>query len=317
MRNMRFSTIRSSVVTSIIVATLAITQPLAARPGAQHITALRMYGKWGVVEVKLGDNRRSYRFIVDTGAGSTVIDQALAHSFTVAASSGASNIQGASGSEDSFRSAKLRRLQVAGLSYLDLPVVLTDMRQFTGKSGQRYDGILGSDVLSRYSYVFDVPRRHLTLIEADRPDPRRWSKCIANPLMSRPNGANGFLAVPVSLHGGIRAVGIVDTGAAMTVLNWPAASATGLSKNGLGVSAAKGVVGFNPNASTASYRARINGATIASKSIPPFDARLSDLSVFESFGLKDTPGIIIGANIWRDTPFAATRGVKAFCGSIN
>ena len=83
-----------------------------------------------------------------------------------------------------------------------------------------------------------------------------------------------------------------------------------------GVSAAKGVVGFDPKASTASYKAQIVDTAIGSKPLAPFNARLSDLTVFEGFGLKDKPGLIVGANIWRTTPFAAARGAKAFCGAI-
>ena len=208
---MQSAMIRYSATAVSLVASLVMAQPLAARQGSHHGTALKMQGDWAAVEVRLGGERHPYRFIVDTGAGATVIDQALASRFTVN-SSGSSNVQGASGDQASFQNAKLGRLNVAGLSFRDLEVVVTDTRQFGGKSDQHYDGILGSDVLSRYSYVFDVPGRRLILIDADRPDPRRWSQCIDNPLLSRPEGANGFLAVPVSLHGGVRAVCIVDTG---------------------------------------------------------------------------------------------------------
>lgn len=298
-----------------MVTLLAAPPSLAAPPVLQHGTALAMRGDWAVVEVRLGNDRHPYRFIVDSAAGATVIDQALAAIFTKAGS-GSSDVQGASGDQASFQNAKLRRLSVAGLSFRNLEVVVTDMKQFSGTSAEHYDGILGSDVLSRYSYVFDVPGERLTLIDADRPDPRRWGQCFDNPLSARPGGANGFLAVPVSLHGGVRAVGIVDTGAATTILNWPAASAIGLSKDSAGVSTAKGVVGFDPKASTASYKAQIAGAAIGSKPMPSFTARLSDLAVFEGFGLKDKPGLIVGANIWRTTSFAAARGVKAFCGLI-
>lgn len=312
---MQSAMIRHGARAVLLVASLIMTQPLAARPGSHHGTALKMQGDWAVVEVRLGGERHPYRFIVDSAAGATVIDQALASRFT-ANSLGSSNVQGASGAQASFQNAKLGQLNVAGLSFRELEVVVTDMRQFSGNSDQHYDGILGSDVLSRYSYVFNVPGRRLTLIDADRPNPRRWTQCIDNPLLSRPDGANGFLAVPVSLHGGVRAVGIVDTGAATSILNWPAASASGLSKDSTGVSAAKGVVGFAPKASTASYKAQIMNATIGSTPLAPFNARLSDLSVFEGFGLKEKPGMIVGANIWRTTPFAAARGVKAFCGAI-
>lgn len=314
---MRSWTSRYGGGASAILTALAVAQSLAAHPGSHHATHLNVQGEWAVVEVRLGNDRQSYRFIVDSAAGATVIDQALASRFTAVASSGSSNVQGASGNQASFQNAKLGRLRVAGLSFRNLEVVVTDMKQFSGKTNQHYDGILGSDVLSRYSYVFDVPGHRLTLIDADRPDPRRWGECIDNPLLSRPEGANGFLAVPVALHGGVRAVGIVDTGAATSILNWPAASASGLSKDGTGVSAAEGVVGFDPKASTASYKAQVVGAAIGSKALSPFNARLSDLSVFEGFGLKEKPGMIVGANIWRTTPFAAARGVRAFCGTIS
>jgi hypothetical protein len=303
---------RPSAKALIMTTLLACSPPLAARPVRQHSTALIMRGDWAVLEVRLGDGRHPYRFIVDSAAGATVIDQALAPGFADAAS-GSSDVQGASGGQASFKNARLRRLKIAGLSFRNLEVVITDMKQFSDKSGQHYDGILGNDILSRYSYVFDVPGRHLTLIDADRPDPRRWGQCIDNPLLARPEGANGFLAVPVSLHGSAHAVGIVDTGAGTTILNWPAASASGLSKDGRGVTAAKGVVGFDPTASTASYKATIADAVIGSKLLPSFTARLSDLAVFEGFGLKNKPGMIVGANIWRTVPFAAARGVKAFC----
>ena len=62
-----------------------------------------------------------------------------------------------------------------------------------------------------------------------------------------------------------------------------------------------------------SYKAQIVDAAIGSRPLASFNARLSDLSVFEGFGLKEKPGMIVGANIWRITPFAAARGVKAFC----
>lgn len=72
---------RSCTGASMIAALLACSGPLAARSVRQHSTALVMRGDWAVVEVRLGDDRHSYRFIVDTAAGATVIDQALAPRF--------------------------------------------------------------------------------------------------------------------------------------------------------------------------------------------------------------------------------------------
>lgn len=91
---MQSAMIRHGAAAVSLVASLVMAQPLAARPGSHHGTALKMQGDWAVVEVRLGGERDPYRFIVDSAAGATVIDQALASRFT-SNFSGSSNVQGA------------------------------------------------------------------------------------------------------------------------------------------------------------------------------------------------------------------------------
>lgn len=278
-----------------------------------HSTPLVMQGPWAVVQVRLNGDPQPYRFIVDSAAGASVVDERLARQLAARTTPTTGSIQGASGSETAFQSITLKRLHVAGIGITALSVAVTDMARFGEKEGQHYDGILGADVLGRYTYVFDVPAGRLTFIDRDRPDPRYWSRCMDNPLLSRPGGANGFLAVPVALAPGKAALGIVDTGAKTTVLNWPAAHLKGLSAGGPGVATGTPLSGFDPHSATPSYSARINGASIGKAALPDFDARLSDLAVFDGFGLKTNPGVIVGVNVWRRLPFAAARGAKTIC----
>jgi predicted aspartyl protease len=273
-----------------------------------------MDGNWAVVQVMLGQNQRPYTFIVDTGAGATVIDTKLAARVLQPGSlKGSADIQGASGAGTDAGHGTLSELTLAGMRFHDLDVVVTDMSRFGAKENKHYDGILGNDILRRNAYIFDVPAGQLTLVTEAHLDRHRWSQCQPNPLAQRPDGADGFVATSIKLPSGANVMAIIDTGAASTVLNWPAANAAGLSKDGAGVTADKGVVGFDPKAATAAYHGTIGGANVGGISLAPFPARLSDLPVFVGFGLKDRPGAILGINVLSNVPFAVSRQAADFC----
>ncbi len=303
--------VRNMIVAAAIPAAV-LTSGAAARSTRSDRTPLVMQGDYPVVTVYLGQRAEPHRFIVDTAAGATVLDRPLAARFAGGRPRADRNVQGASGGATAYGGARLDRLRVAGRTITGLAIVTTDMARF-GNGNQRYDGILGNDVLSRYAYIFDVPGGGLTLLDRDRPDATRWNQCLLNPLAGRPGAPRGFVLVPIDLRAGSTALGIVDTGAAATVLNWAAADAAGLRRGGEGVTPDRPVAGFDPKAGTASSRAVIRGAAINGVALPPAGVRLSDLPVFEPFGLKDKPGLILGVNVLRAVPFAVTRNAGAFC----
>ena len=298
----------------LLTTTLPTALPAAAGDGGRTmVIPLRPAASWMAVDVYINDDPAPHLFVVDTAANASVIDSALARRFVSTGNRRAgSDVQGASGSTASD-AMTLDRLRVGGLSFNKLDVSITDLSSFGARQNVHVDGLLGSDILARYSYIFDAPGGRLTLIDRDLPDPRRWSQCFPNPLLSRPEGTNGFLSVPMAIAPGRDALAVVDTGSPHLVMNWPAARLRGLSPDSAGVAAGKPLVGYEQSAGTASSKAPVQGLTIGATALPAVDARISNLPVFDGFGLKDRPGVIAGMDLWRSVPFAAARGQRAFC----
>ncbi len=221
-------------------------------------------------------------------------------------------MQGASGGAALSGSASLRSLAVAGVSAGALEVVVTDMARF-GKGEFHYDGILGNDVLRRHAVTIDLPGGTMTLADSDRPA-GRWTDCRANALgATRPEAQAGFAGAHMSLPGGATALAIIDSGAARTVLNWPAASAAGLSKDRPGVTPGPASGGFNGSGGTLYSNATISGLSLGGVSLSPFAGRIGDLAVFKSFDLEQRAGIILGIDVLKQRPFGIARGAAQFC----
>lgn len=299
----------------LVNALAAITLILATGPGnaralpLRHEAAISVVGSWAVVEVSLNDDPTPRIFIVDTAAGSTVVDRDLAdHLHLAPAPGGASQVTGASGAA-TFEAAILGKLTVGGISASDLEIVTTDMGRF-GKGEFHYDGIIGNDVLRRYAVTMDIGRQRMTLVEAEDPE-GIWSFCQANAL--GPERAPGFAAANIGLSSRAAAVAIIDSGAARTVLNWPAAQGIGLSKEGPTATNGGELRGFNSVNSTASSVATISGLQFGAISFSPVEGRVSDLAVFKGFGLEHRPGIILGIDVLRQRPFGIGRNASKFC----
>jgi predicted aspartyl protease len=275
-----------------------------------------MLGEWAVVEVHLGHDQRPYRFIVDTAAGATVIDRRLAAHLDLKGRSGNTTVHGASDAGASYGQGKLDRIEVASRSVGPLDIVVTDMASFGIKTGSHYDGILGNDVLRRFTYVFDVPHGRLSLVDAKTPDRTAWRNCSPNPYAGRTGGEGGFVATKVSLLGGAAATAIVDTGAVRTVMNWPAAHAQGLAVGSPDVSVGRKVIGLDPKSGTISYEAAIRGASINQTLIPAMHMRISDLPVFAGFDLAARSGLILGLDVTRTLPFAVGKNVSELCTAV-
>ncbi len=297
----------------MIAIALAIL-PVGARGGAAdlHSTPIAMLGKWAVVEVRLNGDPAPHTFIVDTAAGASVVDAGLAKQLGLGAEGQAtSNIQGASGDAAQAGVGVLDKLDVAGISIAGVDVVITDMQKF-GQGAFHYDGILGNDVLRRYAVTIDVPRGTMTLADADLPS-GRWTACRGQRARRRSADSQaGFAAVAVNLPARSTAVAIVDSGAASTVLNWPAAQGAGISEGGAGVTSAKALTGFNAGGAP-SFNATVKGLSVAGVPLAPFEARISDLEVLKGFDLENRPAIILGINVLRLRPFGIGRGAAQFC----
>ncbi len=114
-----------------------------------------------VVQVKIDGQK--YYFAVDTGAGSNLIDEALAERTRTQATGGMINIQGLDGKPVDCPIVTLSGTNTLPGGSPALEFVSIDLRHLQRAGSLPLDGILGSVFLSRYTVGIDYRRRKLYL----------------------------------------------------------------------------------------------------------------------------------------------------------
>lgn len=171
------------------------------------------------LEVWVEDAGDHCSFILDTGAGMTCLSKELAAELEVEALGGMS-AAGAGGAFEAH-TARLEELRVGDLRVNDLEVMVLDLAPLASMMGKRIDGIVGYNVLNRYTTTIDISGETLTFASSDD---------------ELPTGEDHF-SVPFEVLMGIPVVKgtvdgvteldfLVDTGATTSVL--PKAAAEGL-----------------------------------------------------------------------------------------
>lgn len=107
-------------------------------------------------------------WILDTGAGGSVIDEAYAREFGLAQAEGEALAVGASGAVTAAF-VKVPELAVAGIELGDRAMVALDIAALLrSRAGTEPGGILGYDFLARYVTRIDYAQRTISFIEPDR-----------------------------------------------------------------------------------------------------------------------------------------------------
>lgn len=196
-----------------------------------------------------------------------------------------------------------------------LEFVVTDMSQFPGS----FAGIVGNDIFRRYSLVLDIPAQRLELSDAARPALGPRMVCIPNARPERQANMAGFSLAKVDVRLAASApaspvVAVIDSGAAISILNWPAVRALGLSPGDPGLkerARPRGINGASSGPTT--YSLQLEGLTLAGWDVSATEIRVSDFPVFEAIGLADTPAMILGADILHQRAFGIGKGAAEFC----
>jgi len=274
-------------------------------------TPLHIEGGWAVVTVHLNKQPKPLRFIVDTAAGKTIISNKIAEALGLIPI-GKDIVKGAVGAGD-FQMAIVKFLELGQISRTEFPVVLTDMEMFT-IDDVHYDGILGNDILRDYSYIFDVPANQLVLIDTDQLDTKTWNTCLPNGGGSNvEDELQGFAQVNLKLGKNTTIRAIIDTGAGRNIINWAAARALNLSEKSTELNVSKTLNGINKNVEAKSFETMINNLTFSKWDIPKFKTSISDLPVFEGFGLSNQPAAILGIEVLKMRPIGITRNAQSIC----
>jgi predicted aspartyl protease len=283
-----------------------------SEPPPQHFTVpIAVERNWSVTNVTV--NGEQLRFIVDTAAGGTVIDAAVAERLRLP-SAGAGQVAGAT-SGSAVNKVRADRVELGGAVRENLQMVVTNMGQFGGA----FAGILGNDVLRHYSYILDTPGQRLDLWTANRPPMAAGANCIANALPQRGEALTGFALVEAQVKlpnasAPQPVIAVIDSGAARTIFNWPAARALGLTPTDPRVTERRPLSGINGNAAgPPSHSFRLEGMTLAEWAVPAAEVRISDFPVFEVLGFAASPAVIIGADLLNRQAFGVTKGAAEFC----
>jgi predicted aspartyl protease len=254
---------------------------------------LRMQGAHPVVEVRLEGRAAPLRMIVDTAAGRTIVDAALADALGLR-DDGKVQVSGAAGATDAVSTGKRIRLSLGEFTF--------DVRPLVHPVNQAVD------------VRFDLPAGTLSLAPAGtQPGWSTGGTCLAN---VGGDGPAGFGFVDGTLRRGdthtpIRAV--VDTGAAQSVLNPAALRALGL---GLDDPALRvrdaGTRGFGAGKIDTWLLGGLD-LDIAGVATGPMEMRVSDLPVFGFIRLADRPGMILGIDVLSRRPLTLLGGMRTIC----
>lgn len=292
---------------------LAAGSTQAAAPST-HLVPLSMHRGHPVVDVRIGGQAAPLRFVVDTAAGATVVDSDVVHRLGLEDNTAdAIAVNGATDAAAQIRATRESEWRIGDLS-LRLSAMHTRLGHLTGGDGPRIDGILGNDVLRRWDMVMDIDAGRLQLAPAgslaDAP------ACQANALPDRPAPMAGFGFIELRMgEAQVPVVAVVDTGAAQTVLNLAAAQALGLRTDGSDPRVRvreKGTRGLGA-AVADTWLTTLPSLRSATWQHPPFEVRISDLSIFKALGLEARPALILGADALLETELGVAANATRIC----
>lgn len=282
----------------------------------EHVLPMWMQDAHPAVAVTLESRNEPLRFVVDSAAGASLVDSRIVRRYGLENPDDklVGDIRGASSS-----AAVAHRMRMAdwnaGTMKLKVVGMHTELAALSKtEEAVVVDGILGNDITRRWDARWDFAGNQLQLWPADAlPD---GPHCQANALPERKPGLTGFGFINARLgETGVKAIAVVDTGAAQTVLNLAAAQALGLRTDGSDprVQPRKtGTQGLGGQPQ-ASWLYTLPELSSAGWQHPPLEIRISALPVFRSLGLEASPALILGADAMRNGQLDISAGARRIC----
>ncbi len=160
-----------------------------------------------VVRVTINDSQ-TLRFLVDTGATQSILDQDVASTLGKFNKSNISMTTGAG--SVSMNYMNLNKVAMGDVVLTNVPVAVTSLASFDHLIGARPAGLIGANILKRFLITFDYEKKQLTLRDpADAVNMTNVEIVKTKPAL----GVSG-LAVEGVLDGSVPVTCLVDTGAA-------------------------------------------------------------------------------------------------------
>jgi len=135
---------------------LLILASIVQAPSSSATTLRRHTATAGVATIAVKVNGISVRMLVDTAAQRSCLDTALVTKLGMKGESNAPVITpSVTGSVMQFHA---RTIEIASLHLQDVPMIAMDMGPMSSASGDRLDGILGTDLLKLFALKIDISK---------------------------------------------------------------------------------------------------------------------------------------------------------------
>ncbi len=236
-----------------------------------------------LVEVAV-NGRGPFTMLLDTAAGLTTVTTGLKDELgLVRIGRSPQPMQLAGGSEP----IDLYTLGYVTLAGRPAPAPITVILDEPLKFVKPARGILGMNVLSRFSVDIDQPRQRIVLAEFGSAPPPEvdWSEAAFIPRH------DDFVVVDVTI-GGVAAKAVIDTGANGTVLNDKLAALLGVVDGAEGVTAGRIMVGGG-----ATLKGKVGPLTLARARWSEIEVQATQLPLFKAMEIDDGPALILGNNV--------------------
>ncbi|MCD9032204.1 aspartyl protease family protein [Luteimonas sp. Y-2-2-4F] len=289
----------SACLLSLLLAVPCGATPPPAPEAAPRRIEMQLVGKHPRVQVRIAGIDRPLSFVVDTAASASVVDAALAERLgLLAADSRQVRVQGAGGNAAATRVTALLDLAAGSFGW-KAQMLAMDLSKIAEDDAPPIEGILGNDLMARFDLRFDLPAGELLLAP---PGSLPRAGCLDNALPERAPGLQRFAFVPAHLQDDaheVQAMAVVDTGAAQTILNIPAARALGVTEDDARLRRRdKGTRGITDQVAE-TWLYTLPALAVGDWQLDATEVRISALPVFTALGLSERPAVILGIDALR------------------
>ena len=241
-----------------------------------------------------------FSFMVDTGSTTTVLAQR--HVAAVGAPiTGMATVAGTTGMAQT-QVAQMDLIEAGAVTKRDVRVAVLPDENLAS-----IDGILGADVFAGKRVVFDIQDKSVRIESSRRP-----TRSTRGTMLSNMNVRRGLLAEIEGRVGSVRAKLMLDTGAQNCIANMALSEALQRAHPRLERIEGMKVFGVTGHVLTGQVIG-LPRVELRAFSVKDASAVAVDAPIFDLWGLKDEPAMIVGMNLLsRLRSFSIDYGVKAF-----
>ncbi|MGZ8361225.1 MAG: aspartyl protease family protein [Allosphingosinicella sp.] len=221
------------------------------------------------------------QFVLDTGAGGTALYEAFSRTIRLERAEETIGLVGQTGSAD-LPALRIPSLSLDGTSVDGIDAVVLPNRA----DGIPLAGIVGLDLFGRSLLDFDLPHRRAAL----HPTGTRLEAMRDAVPIDAALTAGDLYTIEIMVDG-VAAVAVLDTGARKTRINWRLGRMIGLDPATL---PAGDVIQGATGTPIATSVARVRSVGLGGVTLRDAPVLVSDLPVFEVFGVADRPAVILG-----------------------